>query len=153
MAIFDLLGEAYNGGDVAAELGYGSAMAARIRVRVRGDGSERGRLDALLKQGKEAWMLDSEAGRSTAASELVRREQWRGARSLQGGDGDFSRKPPGRLFPLATRPFSVSFLKTSSISMILLRHSNILQKSEKIHVAFPSHVEAPQKLGLQNKMF
>ena len=40
MAVFDLLWESWNGGDAAAELSYGSAMAARFRVRVRGEGSE-----------------------------------------------------------------------------------------------------------------
>ena len=45
------------------------------------------------------------------------------------------------------------YFETSRVSRILLRGLNVLQKSEKIHVASPTYEEAPQKLVLQNKMF
>ena len=78
--------------------------------------------------------------------------QRRRARAATEDDDAFADNPLDFFFLLLLSPFLFCF-KTRSVLGNCLGYLNILQKSEKIHVASHIHVEATQKLAFENKMF
>ncbi len=98
------------------------------------------------------WAGDAREGGGGPGGRRTGGRQRRRARAATEDDDAFADNPLDFFFLLHLSPFLFCF-KTSSVLGNCLGYLNILQKSEKIHVASHIHVEATQKLAFENKMF